>query len=88
MSRCKFMAGLVLWTLTLGALYSVVVQKISQDATPANGLGTDVSETNAAAGEQRPIVATQKTAMISFPSRELPVFEFPESMGEQSVATK
>ena len=81
MSRCKFMAGLVLWTLTLGALYSVVVQKISQDATPANGLGTDVSETNAAAGEQHPIVATQKTVMFSFPSRELPVFEFPESMG-------
>ena len=81
MSKTAFIAGLVLWTLVLGALYSVAVRKMSNDATIENATVKDDSETPGEVGEQEPIAATQKTVIISFPSRELPEFEFPECMG-------
>ncbi|MEJ7593372.1 MAG: DUF420 domain-containing protein [Planctomycetaceae bacterium] len=81
MSKTAFIAGLVLWTLVLGALYSVAVRKMSNDAANENATVKDDSETPGGVGEPEPITATQKTAIISFPSRELPEFEFPESMG-------
>jgi len=81
MSRSAFIAGLVLWTVVLGALYSVAVRNMSDDATPENASDKEDSEVPGEVGEQEPITATQKTLIISFPSRELPEFEFPESMG-------
>ena len=84
MSKSAFIAGLVLWTLVLGALYSVAVRKMSIDATEAKSVHaakTVGSEQRSDEGEQEPIRATQKTVIISFPSRVLPEFEFPESMG-------
>lgn len=81
MSRTAFIAGLVLWTLVLGALYSVIVRKMSHDAQSVNSSKENDTETSGDVGEQEPITATQKTVIISFPSRELPEFEFPECMG-------
>ncbi len=87
MSRTAFIAGLVLWTLVLGAVYSVIVRKMSHDASSAKSSEKDDTEkvdteTAGEVGEQEPITATQKTVIKSFPSRELPEFEFPECMGE------
>ena len=81
MSKPAFIAGLVLWTLVLGAMYSVAVRKMSNDATPVTAAQSVGSEQTGEIDEQEPITATQKTVIISFPSRELPEFEFPESMG-------
>ncbi len=81
MSRTVFVAGLVLWTLVLGAVYSVAVRKMAKDETPANTPVKNVSMVPGEVEEQEPIVATQQTVIYSFPSRELPEFEFPESMG-------
>ena len=82
MSRTAFVAGLVLWTLVLGALYAVIVRKMSHDASSAKSSEKNETETAGEVGELEPITATQKTVIISFPSRELPEFEFPECMGE------
>ena len=84
MSKSTFIAGLVLWTLVLGVLYLVAVRKMSKDPSEAKAAQTAKtvgSGQRADEDEQDPIRATQKTVIISFPSRELPEFEFPESMG-------
>lgn len=81
MSRSSFIIGLVLWTLVLGALYLVTVRKLSRDAPVAGASAQQVDEPSSELSETEPIEATQKTVTISFPSQELPEFEFPECMG-------
>ena len=81
MSRASFIMGLFLWTLVLGALYVVAVRKISNHTNMVNAPDTVDAEQQRDDGEQEPILATQKTVIISFPARELPEFEFPECMG-------
>ncbi len=87
MSTLKFVMGLLLWTMVLGALYFVIVQKINvrraQDGNsslPESTSQSDAPLTNDDALE--PIEVSQKTAVISFPSRELPDFVLSESMGQ------
>ena len=87
MSTLKFIVGLLLWTMVLGALYFVIVQKINvrraQDGNsslPESTSQSDAPLTND--DELEPIEVSQKTAVISFPSRELPDFVLSESMGE------
>ena len=87
MSTLKFVIGLILWTLVLGALYFVTVQKIN--ARRAQGQNSSTLEStsqeeakSANDDEQEPIEVSQKTAVISFPSRELPDFVLAESMGQ------
>lgn len=96
MSRTSFVIGLILWTLVLGALYSVAVRRIARE----KDLEAIVEKQNRLKGvssqfENDPtgtgiadsldvgdaVEATTRTAIISFPSRKLPEFEFPECMG-------
>lgn len=81
MSRTSFIVGLVLWTLVLGALYLVAVRKLSNDASAKGASAAQDDDPSGEPSESEPIVATQKTVTISFPSQELPEFEFPECMG-------
>ena len=81
MSRSAFIAGLILWTLVLGVVYSVVVRKMSNAKSPESSSKKGDSETADKVGEQEPIAATQKTVIFGFPARELPEFEFSECMG-------
>ena len=94
MSTLKFVIGLALWTLVLGAVYLVAVQKInarrSQEGTAS--VGESVQEPNETSietdgDELDPLEVSQKTAIISFPSRELPDFTLAESVG-QTVSLK
>ena len=96
MSTLKFVLGLILWTLVLGALYVVIVQRINAGRA-VEGAGSasasvpeavqSTDETSIPDAEQAPVEVSQKTAIISFPSRELPDFRLPESMG-QTVSLK
>ncbi len=81
MSRTAFIAGLAMWTLVLGALYLVAVRKLSNDSAQTEVSQADGAKQPRQETELEPIEATQKTVIISFPSRELPEFEFPESAG-------
>ena len=81
MSRTAFIAGLAMWTLVLGALYLVAVRKLSNDSAQTEVSQADGAKQPGQETELEPIEATQKTVIISFPSRELPEFEFPESAG-------
>ena len=81
MSRTAFIAGLAMWTLVLGALYLVAVRKLSNDSAQTEVSQADGAKQPGQETELEPIEATQKTVIISFPSRELPEFEFVESMG-------
>ena len=77
MSTSAFIAGLVLWTLVLGALYLIAVRRFS-----SNQQGSANAEKNGRPeATVEPVQATQQTVKISFPSRELPEFEFPECLG-------
>ncbi len=87
MSTVKFVIGLILWTLVLGALYFVIVQKINaRRAQEGNSSVQEPdqqpNETLTEDNEQEPIQVSQKTAVISFPSRKLPDFVLLESMGQ------
>ena len=81
MSRTAFITGLAMWTLVLGALYLVAVRKLSNDRAQTEMPQADSAEQSGQETELEPIEATQKTVIISFPGRELPEFEFPESAG-------
>ncbi len=81
MSRTAFIAGLAMWTLVLGALYLVAVRKLSNDSAQTEVSQADGAKQPGQETELEPIEATQKTVIISFPSRALPEFEFPESAG-------
>ena len=92
MSTLKFVIGLLLWTLVLGALYFVIVQKINvgraqQGNSPVQGTVLPPNDTITEDNEQEPIEVSQKTAVISFPSRKLPEFTLSECMG-QTVSLK
>ena len=83
MSTTKFVIGLVLWMLVLGVLYLVAVQKMNPGSVKTMNNATDDSERIPSGGEEaEPIEVSQKTAIISFPSRELPAFSLPECMGQ------
>ena len=92
MSTVKFVIGLILWTLVLGALYFVTAQKINARRAQEGNSSVQESdqqpnETLTEDNEQEPIQVSQKTAVISFPSRKLPDFVLFESMG-QTVSLK
>jgi len=74
LSTISFVIGGLLWLLVLGSLWFVIRNKADK---PAEG-------GDAASENDRPLDAVQavpKSVVISFPSRELPEFEFPECMG-------
>ncbi len=87
MSTLKFIIGLTLWTLVLGAVFLVIVRRI--DARREQEVDRAASETvrgpdNTSTDDEEPepIEVSQKTAVISFPSRKLPDFTLPESKGQ------
>lgn len=92
MSTPKFVIGLILWTLVLGALYFVIVRRINAERaaegdSSASAIVPESDQLSQDDEEPEPIEVSQKTAVISFPSRELPDFTLPESMG-QSLSLK
>lgn len=74
LSTFSFIVGVVLWLLVLGSLWFVV--RKGADERPEKADKTPASD---AADDE--IKAVPKSVVISFPSRELPDFEFPECMG-------
>ena len=83
MSTAKFIIGLALWTLVLGAVFLIVVRRYSPDQKEDSAAATNAGlpTANQEQGAE-PIEATQQTVIFSLPSRELPDFEFQECMGD------
>jgi uncharacterized membrane protein YozB (DUF420 family)/cytochrome oxidase Cu insertion factor (SCO1/SenC/PrrC family) len=77
LSTLSFIAGSVLWILVLAAVWTIVTREESGDAE-------NVAGQSASSGDDIPedaVEAKPKSVVISFPSRKLPEFEFPECMG-------
>jgi len=72
-SAFAFVLGSVLWLLVLGWVWYLATQKGNEAASET------AAETEAT--EEPAIEAKPKSIVISFPSREVPEFEFPECMG-------
>lgn len=77
MSLVAMIGGSLLWLLVLAALWLVVIRRTaplpSQQATQSSG--TTAEET------APPVEASTKTIKLSFPTRPLPDFTFPEAQG-------
>jgi uncharacterized membrane protein YozB (DUF420 family)/cytochrome oxidase Cu insertion factor (SCO1/SenC/PrrC family) len=90
MSAASFVLGSVLWALVLGLLTYLYVfrgQQADQGRQSAAGAAAGAASAEGAGqseGAQAPddaVVASTKTVKISFPTRQLPAFEFPECQG-------
>ena len=74
MSTFSFVLGSILWLLVLGAVWTLV---LNNDEKPTAEEAASQSEST----DDEAIEAKPKSIVISFPSRPLPEFEFPECMG-------
>jgi len=90
MSAASFVLGSVLWAMVLGLLTYLYVFRVQQadqgrQSTDAAAAGAASAEgAGQSEGAQAPddaVVASTKTVKISFPTRQLPAFEFPECQG-------
>lgn len=73
MSTFSFVLGSILWLLVLGAVWTLVLK---DDEKPAAESLPDSELSDAQEIEAKP-----PSVVISFPSRQLPEFEFPECLG-------
>lgn len=78
MSLVAMIFGSLLWLLVLAALWLVVARR----STPPSATLT-ASDADATATDENtpPVTATTKTIKLSFPTRPLPDFTFPEAQG-------
>jgi protein SCO1/2 len=78
MSLVALVSGSVLWLLVLATLWLVVARRSSAPASPSV-----LPSPNSPATDEvvPPITATTKTIKLSFPTRPLPDFTFPEAQG-------
>lgn len=86
MSAASFVLGSVLWALVLGLLTYLYVfrgQQADQGRQSAAGAASaeGAGQSEGAQAPDDAVVASTKTVKISFPTRQLPAFEFPECQG-------
>jgi len=89
MSAASFVLGSVLWALVLGLVFYLYVfrghgalpekggQSAAVDVAGSGGAG----QTEESQAPDDAVVASTKTVKLSFPTRQLPAFEFPECQG-------
>ncbi|MEY3457884.1 MAG: BsSco, partial [Planctomycetota bacterium] len=82
MSALALIVGSILWILVLGSLWLIATRESSSPAAPTNPESTSPSKDSGTADQiADPVPATTKTIKLSFPSRPLPDFTFPECQG-------
>jgi uncharacterized membrane protein YozB (DUF420 family)/cytochrome oxidase Cu insertion factor (SCO1/SenC/PrrC family) len=78
MSPVAMLGGSVLWLLVLAAVWLVIVRR----STPLPSAETAAGSGSTATDETTPpVTASTKTIKLSFPTRKLPDFTFPEAQG-------
>ncbi|MFM7055802.1 MAG: DUF420 domain-containing protein [Planctomycetota bacterium] len=78
LSLVAMLAGSLLWLLVLGALWLVVIRRSHPLPSQAP---VQTAEGTTADDAVPPVTASTKTIKLSFPTRPLPEFSFPEARG-------